>query len=750
MTLGSGTKSKTVSAHGFHGHVCVPGLFSQHFTGRSRELSFIHQRFSTAASLGPTRAVVWGHPGVGKTQLTLQYLQQYPRDCKIFVNASSKDSIISTYRTTASTLELLNTALASDEQVIDKVKSWLGANADWLLIFDNINDAKDLFQFIPSVGQGYILFTTRTKLTATTLAIDEGCIELAGLSPEEAAELALRIRYAGRLHSAQEGVAASAVADFTAGFPLAVEQLARLSQLKALSLHDTLELVGRRANLLRLEHPASMHERNLSCGALLLETLEEVRHKSVGAVALFTLLAYLEPSRIPLQIIFDGSSEIAAHFARQDTYARGVIRRPPNKVSSQSAPTRKFRLDDHDPFELVTYKKLFRLGQYSSLYTNARLPRVDSVEDKRLQEYWNSHESLREVFRDRTTTDHTLNILTEAGLMRRLYEDNSLWIHDLYAEMTTAIDQENGVLPNNVAVHLASTMVYLTFPIPQVPSPFHVLDRCLLLLPSALRCHDFLLKAGILNNTSTGAEMSQLIASTIHGRGMMRAELRSTSVSDAIKFYKLALQGYVHAYNRLKLHPNVTPIQIILATVSDYSEEDIHHWYLFSSHLIDYQRFGRSAPWRALQTALKVGYLLMLSGELDESLSFVNIGVKISIAIFGLSHLETINAMGVLLQVKEARQEWQLAYDVALRRVKAFMETDEKTGKPTRGLMDTAMGAMLASDLGQLARRLGKVREAEHWYEFAVVALIGTYGHDSPEADAGRRRAADLHSHERY
>lgn len=749
LTWSSGFSPTPVTARSNYRHICVPGLFSQHFTGRSSDLHLIHRYFATVSSLGPARAALWGDPGMGKTQLTLQYLQRYSYSCNIFVNASSKSSIISTYRTVASTLELLDTALASDDQVVEKVKSWLGAVDNWLLIFDNIKDAKDVFQFTPSTGQGHILFTTRTKLTATTLAISEGCIELKRLSQEEAKELALRIACGGRPYSAQDVLAASAVADFTAGLPLAVEQLARLSQLKAFSLHDTLELVGRRANLLRLEHPASMHERNLSCGALLLETLEEVRRTSEGAAALFVLISYFEPSRIPLQIIFDGPPEIAAFFARQDTYIRGAIKNH-TKGSSRSAPKRKFRLDDYEPFELATYKKLLRLGQHDRLYADARLPRVDSDEDRQLQDYWNSYKPLKAVFLDKTTINHSLNLLTEAGLMRRLYDDNSLWIHDLYAEMTTAIDQENGTLHSNTTAYLATTMVYLSFPIPQIPAPFRILDHCILLLPSALRCQDFLLKAGTLSNTTTGAELSHLIASTIHARGMMIAELRPESVSDAIKHYKLALQGYVRAYNRLKIHPSITPLKIILATVSDQSEEDLHHQYLFTSYLIGYQRFGRSAPWRALQTALKIGDLLMAAGKLDESLSFVNIGVEISKEIFGLSHPETIDAMGILLQVREARREWYLAYDVALRRAKAFMGFHERTDEPpTMGLIDTIRGATLATDLGKLSQRLGKVREAEHWYEYAAIALNYCYGHNSPEAEAGRKRAADLHSHDR-
>ena len=415
----------------------------------------------------------------GETNLALSYLKQFREiyTWSIFISARSKDSITSAYRTIASTLDLLDIALASDDLVVEKVKHWLAGNSDWLLIFDDVIDCNNVLHFTPTTGQGHILFTTRAKVSAATLTLPEGCVELEPLSQEEATTLALSITSAGAIYPAQDAIAASAMADFTKGLPLAVEQLARLSQLKGLSLSDTLKIVGRKAEVLRLEHPASMHERNLSCGALLIETLEEVRRKNEGAAALFILLAYLDPSRIPLQIILEAPARISAHFARQDTYTRGALRSA-TAEPHQKKPKQKFRLDDYDPFELVTYKKLFRLDEYNPFelltYKKLRLgafkkmydtvPRIDSDEDKRLQDYWKSHKYLQAVFIDRTTIDHNLNILTEAGLTRRLYESNSLWIHDLYAEMTTAIDRENGTHSSNVTAHLASTMVYLSLP----------------------------------------------------------------------------------------------------------------------------------------------------------------------------------------------------------------------------------------------------------------------------------------------
>ena len=135
-----------VTARSNHNHIGVPDLLSQHFVGRSPQISLIHQYLTTTAIIGPARAAVWGTPGMGKTQLSLRYLRQF-RDIytwTLFISAGSKDSITSAYRTIASTINLLDVALAPDDQVVEKVKQWLAGNSDWLLIFDGECESNQL------------------------------------------------------------------------------------------------------------------------------------------------------------------------------------------------------------------------------------------------------------------------------------------------------------------------------------------------------------------------------------------------------------------------------------------------------------------------------------------------------------------------------------------------------------------------------------------------------------------------------
>ncbi|KAL8644479.1 MAG: hypothetical protein Q9226_007742, partial [Calogaya cf. arnoldii] len=52
-------------------------LLTSHFTGRNAELSIIETALKQSPSIGPARAVIWGVPGVGKTQIALKYCLEF-------------------------------------------------------------------------------------------------------------------------------------------------------------------------------------------------------------------------------------------------------------------------------------------------------------------------------------------------------------------------------------------------------------------------------------------------------------------------------------------------------------------------------------------------------------------------------------------------------------------------------------------------------------------------------------------------
>ena len=167
------------------------------------------------------------------------------------------------------------------------------------------------------------------------------------------------------------------------------------------------------------------------------------------------------------------------------------------------------------------------------------------------------------------------------------------------------------------------------------------------------------------------------------------------AIAEACKFYKHALFGYLSAYKRLKNWPKppesaqnksttkMILTKIVLAAVADYIKADLYRKYLFRRHLSYYERFGRSAPWRVLQTNLKLGHLLMQIGKLDEALQHVQHGVEAAKAIFGACHDECVAVLGVMVELREVRLEYEECYRVAITRAKAFMGWREELGRFT-------------------------------------------------------------------
>ncbi len=108
----------------------------------------------------------------------------------------------------------------------------------------------------------------------------------------------------------------------------------------------------RRQSLLKQSHPNCAHEDRYSTGAILGLTLDTLETQSPQAAALFQLLVYFNPSSIPKQNITQGTAEMKHHFARQETYDRGLDRRTAElKEMHIKAGLARLPWDCQDPFE---------------------------------------------------------------------------------------------------------------------------------------------------------------------------------------------------------------------------------------------------------------------------------------------------------------------------------------------------------------------------------------------------------------
>jgi hypothetical protein len=162
-------------------------LLSSHFTGREDELVGIGKGFGTSHGNAPTRYALHGMPGVGKTQLALQFAQ-------LSYNRRQYELV---FWISGATVEKLNQGFAkvltlvghpdysnSDQSIrLTSARRWFeepnvngSGPCNWLLVLDNISQDSVSFlrEHLPRKNSsGNILFTTRTRAVAeavTTVA----------------------------------------------------------------------------------------------------------------------------------------------------------------------------------------------------------------------------------------------------------------------------------------------------------------------------------------------------------------------------------------------------------------------------------------------------------------------------------------------------------------------------------------------------------------------------------------------------
>jgi hypothetical protein len=159
-------------------------LLSVHFTGRRKELEFLENALSTTHStIGvPSRCVVHGMPGIGKTHLILRYAKlsfdQNRYSSVFWISATSVDKINQGFSGILDLIGHRNRFQQDQTAKITTARLWLEQSnrddgGDWLLVFDNVHI--DTLGFIRSHlplrnERGNILFTTRTGDVADALA----------------------------------------------------------------------------------------------------------------------------------------------------------------------------------------------------------------------------------------------------------------------------------------------------------------------------------------------------------------------------------------------------------------------------------------------------------------------------------------------------------------------------------------------------------------------------------------------------
>ncbi|HEV2654814.1 MAG TPA: helix-turn-helix domain-containing protein, partial [Ktedonobacteraceae bacterium] len=300
----------------------VPHLRNLYFTDRERVLHYLHDNLtlrenSTLSSTCAVTCAISGLGGVGKTQTAVEYAYRYGSEYKavFWARASSHKSLISDFAALAQPLKLLEQEEADQDRVVTAVKRWLQTNSRWLLILDNADDLEMVCDFLPALGDGRTLLTTRSQATGPNI---KG-IELVKMEAEEGVLLLLRraklIAEDAPLDEApEEGrKEAEAICALVDGLPLALDQAAAYVEENRCSLGDYRKLFQTRsAQLLKRRGSFSKRDYPDTVATTWSLSFEQVEAADPIAANLLRVCAFLHSDCIPEEMIVAGAAEPGA------------------------------------------------------------------------------------------------------------------------------------------------------------------------------------------------------------------------------------------------------------------------------------------------------------------------------------------------------------------------------------------------------------------------------------------------------
>ena len=259
--------------------------------------------------------------GMGKTQIAGKFLQTRKEsyDAVFWLNSDGTSKLAEGFNRIARKLGLVEEGSTNArDQIItrDLVKAWLAnpmkqtpsgpVEADWLIIFDNVEDPDLLNDFWPVDGTGSILVTSRNPLAKTNVFFaGTSGIDLQPFSTEDAAQLLLQLT--GRQEMAKQFTLAHAVAARLGGFPLAITQMANTIMRQHLSFEEFLRRYNNEEDMDELHRMRIGANRESYSHTL--ATVWEFDRLEYGA-ALLEVLSCLDPDKIHEFILTRGASEV--------------------------------------------------------------------------------------------------------------------------------------------------------------------------------------------------------------------------------------------------------------------------------------------------------------------------------------------------------------------------------------------------------------------------------------------------------
>jgi tetratricopeptide (TPR) repeat protein len=235
-------------------HFLVPFPRNEHFVGRDTQLKELTTRLNTDQFC--RRVAVWGLGGVGKTQIVLEFAYEMRKTsptCSIFwVYAGTSASFESDYVNIAECLKLPGrTDQNADVKLLVQAALSQRESGHWILIIDNADDinvlskrgndsgSMALADYLPDSYTGSIVFTTRTRKAAISLA-KNNIIQVSEMNRDNAMEVLGKTLLQTDLLSDESTI--TELLDILDYLPLAIVQAASYINKNDISIAEYIEL----------------------------------------------------------------------------------------------------------------------------------------------------------------------------------------------------------------------------------------------------------------------------------------------------------------------------------------------------------------------------------------------------------------------------------------------------------------------------------------------------------------------------
>ena len=287
----------------------VPYGRNPYFTGREALLEALHRQLTTEHTTTLTQAIT-GLGGIGKTQTAIEYAYRHREGYRIvwWLRAEEVTTLAADYAQLAIQLNLPEHEATEQTIQIQAVRSWLEQHTGWLLIFDNAEERHAIRPYLPQIGNGHVLITSRNPIwdgLGTMLPVEV-------MQPEEA------LAFLAKRTNDPDAQAAKILAKTLGYLPLALEQATTYIRETSSSLDHYQALFQKYcAQLLQDGHLSTEYPDTVATTWEL--SFQKVQKTSLAAADLLNLCAFLASDAIFLDMIIEGETYVPKRLAKTIT-----------------------------------------------------------------------------------------------------------------------------------------------------------------------------------------------------------------------------------------------------------------------------------------------------------------------------------------------------------------------------------------------------------------------------------------------